>query len=78
MQFGCWGKLRGGPKGRLEDSMMMDLQEVGCEDWRWMDLADVFVRCGGLALGIFLYGFWYHIGFIVAVLWYRMVAVVSF
>ena len=29
---------------RLEDTVMMDLQEVGCEDLRWMDLADDIVR----------------------------------
>jgi hypothetical protein len=46
MQFGCWGKLRGRPKKRLEYSIMMDLQEVGCEDLRRMDLDDDIVRCG--------------------------------
>jgi hypothetical protein len=46
MQFGCWGKLRGRPKKRLEDRIMMDLQEVDCADLRWMDLADDIVRGG--------------------------------
>jgi hypothetical protein len=46
MRLGCWGKLRGRPKKRLEDSIMMDLQEVDCEDLRWMDLANGIVRSG--------------------------------
>ena len=44
MQFGCWGKLRGRPKKRLEDTIMMDLQEGDREDLRCMDLADGIVR----------------------------------
>jgi hypothetical protein len=44
MHFGCWWKLRGRPKKRLEDSIMMDLKEVDCEDLRRMDLADDIVR----------------------------------
>jgi len=39
-----WGNRRKGPLGRprcrWEDNIKMDLQEVGCEDMDWIELAE--------------------------------------
>ena len=34
-----WGNLRERPRHGWEDNKMMDLQEVGCRDMDWIELA---------------------------------------
>jgi hypothetical protein len=36
------------PRGRWEDNIKMDLQEVGCEDMDWIDLTQERDRWGTL------------------------------
>ena len=61
MHFGCWWKLRGRPKKRLEESIMMDLK--GSRIWGFQVDGPNWWYCAvwGLALGILCYGFWYRI-----------------
>jgi hypothetical protein len=42
----------GRPRRRREDDIKMDLQEVGCEDMDWIDVAQDRDRCRALVNGV--------------------------
>jgi len=48
-------KTLGRPRHRLEDNIKMDLQEVGCGDMDWIDLArysDRWRACGNVVMNL--------------------------
>jgi hypothetical protein len=54
-----WDRL-GYPRTRSEDNVKMGLSETGCEDQRWIELAQDRVKWRGLVLALLKLGFSYH------------------